>query len=614
MHTRTRRLTLAGITLMAGLAAAQPDRLTLLSYDGYDAPGLTGQLVMWGNPRGVVVGEDGSLLFTNTIYGRNQTSLGFFKKAVGAQPVAIAHGNYNVAGYDYDTAITRVGPDDILRVCNAPWYPEQFRSNGAGGAVLYAELETPLPTPPSNMLSYSVLLEGDGSDDPHVIWRFNDEPVHGGEPVAPWHDVGVSADGAHTVLWHSSGDHPPTVQIATANDDLVESVIITSSSSGAPVADGMDPLDGFQGWRVNATYLPVVGTSGLIAFSGLLLDDTGEPTNLRGIFVAREGAGYTLLYDPRDLGAAFPGVPTTMAPVATSHLIVTDDDRVLVFGSFLDQPNLEFFYGVWSIDLDGNSTPLLLSGAQAPGFAPGTIISTEGGAIRMPLEPIRRYAPAKPRDGHTHLVAVVEDGAGETRQTVYSIASDGSINPLFTQGDSVVLPGASDGPYTLRHVLNPWIRRVHYTTDGRFVCTHSVESAAGDVIDVVLYRDDAGNLTTLPFYEGVTMDFNPSAVVDEAAITSVGVMDMNDSGLAALVIARSSGPWIPPEETANALVDIFAPECPADANGDGELSPGDFNAWIIAFNSRSPGCDQNGDGECNPADFNAWILNFNAGC
>ncbi|MEL6310786.1 MAG: GC-type dockerin domain-anchored protein [Planctomycetota bacterium] len=54
--------------------------------------------------------------------------------------------------------------------------------------------------------------------------------------------------------------------------------------------------------------------------------------------------------------------------------------------------------------------------------------------------------------------------------------------------------------------------------------------------------------------------------------------------------------------------------CPADTNGDGRLTPADFNAWVLAFNAQAPACDQNGDGGCDPSDFNAWILNFNAGC
>ncbi|MEL6796365.1 MAG: GC-type dockerin domain-anchored protein [Planctomycetota bacterium] len=60
--------------------------------------------------------------------------------------------------------------------------------------------------------------------------------------------------------------------------------------------------------------------------------------------------------------------------------------------------------------------------------------------------------------------------------------------------------------------------------------------------------------------------------------------------------------------------DASGPTCLPDTNGDGQLSPNDFNAWILAFNNQSPACDQNGDGDCRQNDFNAWILNFNAGC
>lgn len=75
----------------------------------------------------------------------------------------------------------------------------------------------------------------------------------------------------------------------------------------------------------------------------------------------------------------------------------------------------------------------------------------------------------------------------------------------------------------------------------------------------------------------------------------------------------------PIEATTNTIVgpgDAVPPstDCPADTNGDGIVSPQDFNAWIVAFNNQSPACDQNGDGLCSPQDFNAWIANFNAGC
>jgi cytochrome c peroxidase len=57
-----------------------------------------------------------------------------------------------------------------------------------------------------------------------------------------------------------------------------------------------------------------------------------------------------------------------------------------------------------------------------------------------------------------------------------------------------------------------------------------------------------------------------------------------------------------------------APDCPADVNGDGMVTPTDFTAWINAFNNNLPECDQNNDGACTPTDFTAWIANYNTGC
>ncbi|MEO0630684.1 MAG: GC-type dockerin domain-anchored protein, partial [Planctomycetota bacterium] len=77
----------------------------------------------------------------------------------------------------------------------------------------------------------------------------------------------------------------------------------------------------------------------------------------------------------------------------------------------------------------------------------------------------------------------------------------------------------------------------------------------------------------------------------------------------------SGGDFIVDYGAVEAIGDSAQPnDCPADVNGDGELSPADFNAWVIAFNTQSDACDQNGDGLCSPGDFNAWVLNFNAGC
>lgn len=55
-------------------------------------------------------------------------------------------------------------------------------------------------------------------------------------------------------------------------------------------------------------------------------------------------------------------------------------------------------------------------------------------------------------------------------------------------------------------------------------------------------------------------------------------------------------------------------DCLADVNGNGVTDPGDFTAWIAAYNTGSPAADQNGDGIVNPGDFTAWVANYNMGC
>ena len=66
------------------------------------------------------------------------------------------------------------------------------------------------------------------------------------------------------------------------------------------------------------------------------------------------------------------------------------------------------------------------------------------------------------------------------------------------------------------------------------------------------------------------------------------------------------------QDTPITIPDV--PDCPADTNLDGMLTPADFTAWIAAFNAQAPQCDQNGDSLCTPADFTAWIAGYNAGC
>ncbi len=121
-----------------------------------------------------------------------------------------------------------------------------------------------------------------------------------------------------------------------------------------------------------------------------------------------------------------------------------------------------------------------------------------------------------------------------------------------------------------------------------------------------------------------TEDDDPALAPGSPAIDAGDTtQDLSETGLDVNGNPRRSDDPDTPDtgvsDGADPVIDIGAaevqgPDCVADTNGDGMLSPADFNGWIIAFNTQSPACDQNGDGLCTPADFNGWIINFNNGC
>ncbi|MEL6795398.1 MAG: hypothetical protein AAFO89_01095 [Planctomycetota bacterium] len=51
----------------------------------------------------------------------------------------------------------------------------------------------------------------------------------------------------------------------------------------------------------------------------------------------------------------------------------------------------------------------------------------------------------------------------------------------------------------------------------------------------------------------------------------------------------------------------------ADQNGDDQVLPNDFNAWVLNFNGGDLRADTNQNGVLEPGDFNSWILAFNQG-
>ncbi len=167
----------------------------------------------------------------------------------------------------------------------------------------------------------------------------------------------------------------------------------------------------------------------------------------------------------------------------------------------------------------------------------------------------------------------------------------------------------------------------------------SLDSQIGDLAQYITLPTPANTEPTVTiaspsdgatFLEGQSVDFDADALdaedgdlsasldwtssidgaIGTGAAFSISTLSVGTHTIAASV--QDSG-TLTGEDTISVTIEED-PTCVADTNGDGALSPADFNAWILAFNAQAPACDQNGDGLCTPADFNAWVANFNDGC
>lgn len=54
--------------------------------------------------------------------------------------------------------------------------------------------------------------------------------------------------------------------------------------------------------------------------------------------------------------------------------------------------------------------------------------------------------------------------------------------------------------------------------------------------------------------------------------------------------------------------------CIADLDGDGDIDADDQSLFIDVYQSGAPSADQNGDGRVTPADYNAWVYRSARGC
>ncbi|MEO1535400.1 MAG: GC-type dockerin domain-anchored protein [Planctomycetota bacterium] len=226
--------------------------------------------------------------------------------------------------------------------------------------------------------------------------------------------------------------------------------------------------------------------------------------------------------------------------------------------------------GVFVLNDGGAFTPAALEGDVSPsgdtitGFLNGVDIDDTG-----------RVAINAFTSGGDEILGV--DSAGAI--TVYADEDDGIVSDI-----ALFNPRINNDGWIVFRAFNASGEQAIFVGDGADLLEIA---AVGTQVDT-----DAGLATITGFSGGVDINDNGQAVVNAAL--------QGRNGSLGRAIIR---------------VDIVSDEpCVGDTNGDGELTPADFNAWVAAFNAQAPACDQNGDGICNPADFNAWIQNFNAGC
>ncbi|MGP1273167.1 MAG: BPSS1187 family protein [Phycisphaerales bacterium] len=210
------------------------------------------------------------------------------------------------------------------------------------------------------------------------------------------------------------------------------------------------------------------------------------------------------------------------------------------------------------------------------------------------------------------------DGAGGVRwdRVVAAGHSQGAGHAVFL-GKLEPLAGAlifgGPGDFVQGFGTAPWVITPGVTTATHtlaFTHTEDATAAAFFTNQLVLGLDAFGPLENA--------DGKTPAELASHMLTSTYPVPPGSNGHGA-VIADARMPFDANGDPVYAPVWAFmlsrvTPRCTPDTNGNGTLDPGDFTAWLAAYNATQPRADQNGDGIISPADFTAWTANFAAGC
>lgn len=307
---------------------------------------------------------------------------------------------------------------------------------------------------------------------------------------------------------------------------------------------------------------PADGTPAILVYWNDLFDEEfvlSQVPNIKDVAGSRMNTFYAL--DGRVLRCFDPADP--MGNYQTASLVVSDNATALTYDDATDKVVL----------LDPVVGQLLCYDAALPAGVPPTVISIPND---VPINPDAELhtMPGMPGESGGFLLV----NPGTTR--AWLLAEDPATGrfagtPVAPAGNTQPIQSATPTPGGIALVINDIVAELEQDSDGVWI--------PGD-----------GSVLT-----GINTGGFP--IFAPRSRTNIDYIDALSPTLADVL------PTL--QEPAQVIGD-----CRADTNFDGQLTPQDFNGWIILFNAGDLNADQNFDGMVTAQDFNAWIINYNAGC
>jgi hypothetical protein len=402
------------------------------------------------------------------------------------------------------------------------------------------------------------------------------------------------------------------------NSDLVNEVRTLLAPAGDGVTNVRIDVANYQ--STNSNGVPQANWPGndgrgslYLLASGIGRPDNNDPENwalsIRSVDGARSPAAAGG-FDGRDAGS--PGVVNTGAPVRPLGQVIISE---IHFATNSDFPGLPFPDETDGID---EWVEILNVSGGTIDISGWTLEDEDGNTTALP-------SGATLQDGEAAVIIandfVLENptpvtefyDAWDCGYQIFTVEQWYSPSPtgLNRLGDTAE-GGSATNPSTGREILQ-------------------LRDAADNVQDVVNYDDDGfvWPLVSngLPFIDAFSIYLFRTADLNELdnddglnwATSLAGFDGAIANTLTTVYNGRAFGsPGFVNGVTVNfnpnncISTDPILPLC-ADQNGDGQVAPNDFSAWIANFNAGNLRADVNRDGQVAPNDFSAWIAAFNLG-